>query len=61
MDAGTIDWTFAGTWPYTARWFESGDGRMHYVDEGPRTARPVVMLHGNPTWGGDYVAIGENT
>lgn len=24
--------------------------RMHYVDEGPRTAAPVLMLHGEPTW-----------
>ncbi len=23
---------------------------MHYVDEGPRDAPPVLMLHGNPTW-----------
>jgi haloalkane dehalogenase len=24
---------------------------MHFVDEGPRGAPPVVLLHGNPTWG----------
>lgn len=24
--------------------------RMHYVDEGPRTAPVVLMLHGEPTW-----------
>jgi pimeloyl-ACP methyl ester carboxylesterase len=47
----TDDWTFDGSWPYEPRWFESSDGRMHYVDEGPRDGRPVVMLHGNPTWG----------
>lgn len=23
---------------------------MHYVDEGPRSARPILCLHGNPTW-----------
>jgi haloalkane dehalogenase len=23
---------------------------MHYVDEGPRAAAPVLMLHGEPTW-----------
>jgi pimeloyl-ACP methyl ester carboxylesterase len=24
--------------------------RMHYVDEGPRDAAPVLMLHGEPSW-----------
>jgi haloalkane dehalogenase len=24
--------------------------RIHYVDEGPRTAAPVLMLHGEPSW-----------
>jgi cis-3-alkyl-4-acyloxetan-2-one decarboxylase len=49
--AAVADWTFDGTWPYEPKWFDSPDGRMHYVDEGPRDGRPVVMLHGNPTWG----------
>ena len=43
------DWTFGGTWPHPPRWFDSADGRMHYVDVGE--GRPVVMVHGNPTWG----------
>jgi pimeloyl-ACP methyl ester carboxylesterase len=47
----TVDWTFAGTWPHRPRWFDTDDGRMHYVDAGPRDGAPVVMLHGNPTWG----------
>jgi haloalkane dehalogenase len=45
------DWTFGGTWPFEPRWFDSPEGRMHYVDEGPREGAPVVMFHGNPTWG----------
>ena len=45
------DWTFSGTWPYEPRWFDSPDGKMHYVDEGPRDGKPVVLVHGNPTWG----------
>jgi pimeloyl-ACP methyl ester carboxylesterase len=46
------DWTFGGTWPYEPRWFTTSDGiRIHYVDEGPRDAEPVIMVHGNPTWG----------
>jgi pimeloyl-ACP methyl ester carboxylesterase len=49
--AAVKDWTFDGTWPYEPKWFDSPDGRMHYVDEGPRDGRPVVMVHGNPTWG----------
>ena len=24
--------------------------RLHYLDEGPRDAAPVLMLHGEPTW-----------
>lgn len=24
--------------------------RMHYIDEGPNNADPVLMLHGEPTW-----------
>ncbi len=24
--------------------------RMHYVDEGPRDATPVLLLHGEPSW-----------
>ena len=24
--------------------------RLHYVDEGPRQAPPVLLLHGEPTW-----------
>jgi len=26
------------------------DLRMHHVDEGPADAKPVLMLHGEPTW-----------
>ncbi len=31
--------------------YQEVDGlRMHYVDEGPRDAAPVLMLHGEPSW-----------
>lgn len=45
------DWTFGGSWPYEPKWFVSADGRMHYVDVGPADGKPVVLVHGNPTWG----------
>jgi pimeloyl-ACP methyl ester carboxylesterase len=46
-----IDWTFGGTWPYAPHWFQTPDGQLHFVDEGPRDGRPIVLVHGNPTWG----------
>jgi len=29
---------------------EDGELRVHYIDEGPRSADPVLMLHGEPSW-----------
>lgn len=29
---------------------EGGELRVHYIDEGPRDADPVLMLHGEPSW-----------
>lgn len=29
---------------------EGGRLRIHYVDEGPRDAKPVLMMHGEPSW-----------
>ncbi len=41
--------------PFAPHYLElpSGEGgtlRMHYVDEGPRQAETVLMLHGEPSW-----------
>jgi pimeloyl-ACP methyl ester carboxylesterase len=37
--------------PFAEHWLALEPGiRMHYVDEGPREAPAVLMLHGNPTW-----------
>ncbi len=44
--------TFAGTFPFAPH-FQGGAGfRQHYVDEG--AGRPVILLHGQPTWGYIY-------
>jgi haloalkane dehalogenase len=29
---------------------EGGSLRIHYLDEGPREAAPVLLLHGEPSW-----------
>jgi pimeloyl-ACP methyl ester carboxylesterase len=36
-------------WPYRRRYANVNGWRMHYIDEGE--GDPVVLLHGNPTWG----------
>jgi haloalkane dehalogenase len=43
-------------WPYAPHYEEVGDTeggtlRLHYADEGPPDAPPVLLLHGEPTWG----------
>jgi haloalkane dehalogenase len=35
-------------YPFTGHYFDLAGIRMHYLDEG--SGKPVVMLHGNPTW-----------
>ena len=37
-------------YPFKPRYVEIGGLRMHYVDEGPQSAAPVLMLHGEPSW-----------
>lgn len=43
------DASFDGTWPFAPRFCTAAGFRQHYVDEG--AGRPVVLLHGQPTWG----------
>jgi pimeloyl-ACP methyl ester carboxylesterase len=37
-------------YPFTGRKLDVNGHQMHYLDEGPRDAHPVVMVHGNPSW-----------
>jgi cis-3-alkyl-4-acyloxetan-2-one decarboxylase len=46
------DETFDGTWPFAPRFSDTAGFRQHYVDEG--AGRPVILLHGQPTWGYIY-------
>lgn len=41
--------TFDGTWPFQPHFFDGCGFAMHYIDEGE--GDPIVMLHGEPTWG----------
>ena len=46
-----LDETYDGTFPFTPHTFDGHGFVQHYVDEGPRNAEPIVLLHGEPTWG----------
>ena len=38
-------------YPFEPHYAGLEDGlRLHYVDEGPRDGRPVLMMHGEPSW-----------
>lgn len=46
--------------PFTPHYAQLPDGlRMHYVDEGPRGAETVLLLHGQPTWSYLYRTVIE--
>ncbi|HEY1426678.1 MAG TPA: alpha/beta fold hydrolase [Caulobacteraceae bacterium] len=45
--------------PWPQRRLDVNGRQMSFIDEGPNDARPVLLLHGNPTWGflyRDFVA-----
>ena len=50
LSAGPPAETFAGTWPFKARFTSPAGFRMHYVDEG-QGEDTLLLLHGEPTWG----------
>ena len=41
----------ADRYPYQSRFANVNGWRMHYIDEGPPDAPPILLLHGNPAWG----------
>jgi pimeloyl-ACP methyl ester carboxylesterase len=49
MTAPKPDWLQA-LYPWPQSMLSVNGRRMAYLDEGPKAARPVLLLHGNPTW-----------
>lgn len=49
--------TIQTEYPFRSNWLELAGNRYHYLDEGPRDAPVVLMLHGNPTWSYYYRTI----
>jgi haloalkane dehalogenase len=40
----------AELYPFESNWLDLEGNRLHYLDEGPRQAPLVLMVHGNPSW-----------
>ncbi|MFT5352084.1 MAG: pimeloyl-ACP methyl ester carboxylesterase, partial [Gammaproteobacteria bacterium] len=37
-------------YPFSSQFASIKGLRLHYLDEGPKSSSPLVMLHGNPSW-----------
>ncbi len=37
-------------YPFEPHYFVTDELRIHFVDEGPRNADPILLLHGEPSW-----------
>ncbi len=37
-------------YPFEPHYLEIQGLRVHYLDEGPRDAAPILLIHGEPTW-----------
>ncbi len=48
--AAASDAAFNALYPFESHWHDLNGQRYHYLDEGPRDAPVLIMLHGNPTW-----------
>jgi pimeloyl-ACP methyl ester carboxylesterase len=48
--ASPLNGDFGGTFPFEPRFLDADGVRLHYVDEGPADAPPLLFVHGNPTW-----------
>ena len=48
----TPDECFEGLadFPFAAHYAEVDGYRVHYLDEGPRDAAPLLLMHGEPSW-----------
>jgi len=41
---------YRSLFPFPSHFLDLEGTKMHYLDEGPRNAPALVMVHGNPTW-----------
>jgi cis-3-alkyl-4-acyloxetan-2-one decarboxylase len=49
-DGANLPSALRAVYPWAPHWLSVPGGRLHYLDEGPESAEPLLCLHGNPTW-----------
>jgi haloalkane dehalogenase len=47
-------WLDRELFPFASRFLRTSQGRVHYVDEGPREGEVVLLVHGTPSWSFEY-------
>lgn len=52
--ARTPSWLDRSQLPFESRWLETSFGTLHYLDEGPKHAPVVLLVHGTPSWCFEY-------
>lgn len=58
MNKATTTTRWRDEYPFESHYLSLPAGRLHYVDEGPRTSeQTIVCIHGNPTWSFYYRSI----
>jgi haloalkane dehalogenase len=48
------EWLDRAAFPFESRFLATTPGRIHYVDEGPRDAEVVLLVHGTPSWSFEF-------
>jgi haloalkane dehalogenase len=48
--AADVEPAWRSLYPFEPHSIRVGAHSLHYLDEGPRGAPPLLLLHGNPTW-----------
>jgi haloalkane dehalogenase len=49
-DAQDVAPAWRSLYPFESHFLRIDGHALHYLDEGPRAAPPLLLLHGNPTW-----------
>lgn len=43
-------WLDVTAYPFTTRRWSCSEGALSYVDEGPQQGKPILFVHGTPSW-----------